>query len=128
MGLDQYAYKVKSDYDQDSKTTTIKKTEIAYWRKHNRLHGWMEDLFCSKGGNGTFNCQEVEVTVEDLDELEAAITKMDFPETGGFFFGGDSYERYEDEAYGYKKDDMAFIEAAREAIKDGFRVVYDSWW
>ena len=23
--------------------------ELAYWRKHNRLHGWMEELWESKG-------------------------------------------------------------------------------
>ena len=25
-------------------------TEIAYWRKHPNLHGWMEDLYYKKGG------------------------------------------------------------------------------
>ena len=33
MGLDQYAFSENKDGER---------TEIAYWRKHNRLQGWME--------------------------------------------------------------------------------------
>ena len=29
--------------------------EIAYWRKHPNLHGWMHRLWESKGNSGTFN-------------------------------------------------------------------------
>ena len=35
MGLDQFAYTTKGK----------EKEEIAYWRKHNALHGWMENLW-----------------------------------------------------------------------------------
>ena len=41
MGLDQYANRVNEAGDR---------VEVAYWRKHNRLQGWMEDLYISKGG------------------------------------------------------------------------------
>ena len=43
MGLDQYAYKRDADEDEDGNIT------IAEWRKHNRLQGWMEDLWEDKG-------------------------------------------------------------------------------
>ena len=127
MGLDQNAYMVKSDYDSDTKTETITKTEIHYWRKHNRLQGWMEELYRSKGGQEEFNCVDVHVSKDDLDNLEQTILDKELPETGGFFFGGDSYEDYEGE-YGYKETDLRFIVSAREALQEGKKVFYNSWW
>ncbi len=44
MGLDMYAYRTKEFVDDDN--TQIKdEKEIAYWRKHNRLHGWFEEQY-----------------------------------------------------------------------------------
>lgn len=40
MGLDQFAFSV---------SPTGEKKEIAYWRKHPNLHGWMEELWYDKG-------------------------------------------------------------------------------
>ena len=125
MGLDQFAYKVKSEHDSDTKTRTTTRTQIAYWRKHNRLQGWMESLFSQKGGDGTFNCVDVWLEGEDLDKLEVAILGRELPETGGFFFGNDSYASYDE---WYKEDDLEFIKKAREALKDGWEIVYDCWW
>ena len=48
------------------------------------------------------------------------------PKTEGFFYGTDTYE--EDYEKYYKKDDLAFIKSAREAIKDGKEVIYTCWW
>ena len=33
----------------------VKKEEIASWRKHNRLHGWMESRWRKLGYEGNFN-------------------------------------------------------------------------
>ena len=123
MGLDQYAYAIKPKGNPKKK----EQVEIAYWRKHNRLQGWMESLWLGKGGEGEFNCVDVEITEDDLDNLEEAINNKDLPETQGFFFGGDSYEDYEGEN-GYKKDDEEFIKNAREELKKGNLVFYSSWW
>ena len=129
MGLDQYAYAREADEDSDSNI------EIAYWRKHNRLHGWMEDLYRDKGeevqeevegvfGN-SFNCVELELTESDIEQFEAHVKDKALPETGGFFFGNDSYDDYEE----YRKEnDMQFITDARQAIADGKKVFYNSWW
>ena len=124
MGLDQYAYaKTSEDAEQE---------ELAYWRKHNRLHGWMEKLWELKGNEvpqeafgNDFNCVPVELGLCDLEQLEAVIVNKTMPETVGFFFGDDSYEEYE--AY-HKENDLNFIENARKAIADGKKVYYDSWW
>lgn len=128
MGLDMYGYARKGD-DKDSQV------EIAYWRKHNRLHGWMEDLWQEKknqrsegdkfidGLDGQehdeFNCVEMELSLEDLDRLEDELDNL--PETSGFFFGNDSYGRYTEE-------DRKFIEDARQKISEGYEVYYSSWW
>ena len=122
MGLDQYAKVIKAT-GKDKKVK--KEVELAYWRKHNRLQGWMEKLYVEKGGTGEFNCVDVEITEDDLDNLERAINNMELPETGGFFFGSDSYEGYEEY---YKKDDVEFIRKAREELKEGNQVIYSSWW
>ena len=44
---------------------------------------------------------------------------------GGFFFGADSYEEYEEY---YKETDLQFVEDAREALGEGKKIFYDSWW
>ena len=143
MGLDMYAYAVVQGGEQDGEEESL-----ADWRKHNRLHGWMEDLWEQKGrpyngnlddlGGGLgsdFNCVPVELTLEDLDQLEADINKKVLPETGGFFFGGDSFEWTDEDGnklpegdYYYKETDLQFIEDARKAISNGKKVFYNSWW
>ena len=118
MGLDQNAYKVSQDGERE---------ELAYWRKHNRLQGWMESRYADKGGEGEFNCVDLELTEEDIDDLEVAIDDKELPETQGFFFGGDSYGEY-DEEYGDKETDRKFIKDAKEALGDGWKIVYSCWW
>jgi len=143
MGLDQFAYKRDADEDEDGNIT------IAEWRKHNRLHGWMEELWEDKGrpfeGNldnlndsfgSSFNCVPVELTLSDIEQLEAHITNKSLPDTQGFFFGDDSYSWDEDSegnklpegGYFYKEADLEFIRDARQALQDGKKVFYDSWW
>ena len=136
MGLDQYAYtKTSEDAEQE---------ELFYWRKHNRLHGWMEQLWQDKGKPnapqeesplGDFNCIPVELTESDIEQLEAHVENKALPETGGFFFGDDSFDWEDDEGnppvegdYYYKEKDLQFIVLARTALEEGKKVFYDSWW
>lgn len=123
IGLDQFAYSINKDGE---------KHEIAYWRKHPNLQGWMENLWRNKGcpnsnehsdphGLSDFNCVPLELNEDDLDLLEKDIKNSKLPSTGGFFFGDNSDDYY------YQKD-LEFIEKARDAIDSGLTVVYDSWW
>ena len=114
MGLDAYG-KVRSPEGE------VK--EIAYWRKHNALHGWMENLYRKKGGTEEFNCVPLELNEADLEMLELVVTKSMLPETGGLFFGNDS--RF---CGHYKEQTLQFIEEAREYLVKGWAVAYDSWW
>jgi hypothetical protein len=99
-----------------------KPREIAYWRKHPNLHGWMERLAEQKKlSYDSFNGIEMELTAEDLDELERAVTHRQLPSTRGFFFGDNSDQHYYD-------SDLAFIKAARTEMFMGLKVFYNSSW
>lgn len=135
MGLDQYGYAVPKEESEA-------RNELAYWRKHNRLQGWMEQLWYDKGrpnaqtdGNamGDFNCVDLELDANDIDSLEEAIENFALPETQGFFFGDDSYLWESEESpssanYFYKEQDLQFIEEARKALDKGDKVVYHCWY
>ena len=118
MGLDMYAYTAAKE-QEDSETG---QRELAYWRKHPNLHGWMEQLAKSKNlGYTTFNGVELELTWEDLDELEHAVTHAQLPATQGFFFGNESDDHY-------KATDLEFIKNARAELFMGLKVFYNSSW
>ena len=118
MGLDMYAYTAtKSDADYGTE-----QREIAYWRKHPNLHGWMERLAESKNlSYNTFNGVELELDWQDLDRLEHDVKEQQLPSTQGFFFGEDADEYY-------KNDDLEFIKRARAELFLGLRVFYNSSW
>lgn len=128
MGLDMYSYAVPESDAGNSDTDVafpenIKKEEIHYWRKHHDLHGWMENLYYSKGGSASsFNCVNVRLYEEDLDNLKKDIIDKGLPPTEGFFFGNNPPD---DETMA---NDIVFIVKAREAIQRGMAVFYDSWW
>lgn len=128
MGLDMYAYTRKKGAKKDDTT------EIMEWRKHNRLHGWMEQLWREKEvekGNYEdlrsvdFNCVRLRLKMKDLNRLAKDIANQNFPETQGFFFGTDSYAQYTEY---YMESDIKFLWAAYRAIGNGEKVYYDCWW
>lgn len=126
MGLDMFAYKVKKGMINESTDFQLPENEethqeLHYWRKHPNLHGWMEQLYYDKGGkDGTFNCVNVQLTEEDINNLEKDVQDGLLPETQGFFFG----QSYPED----KEGDLEFIKQAREAINEGYDVYYTSWW
>ena len=70
MGLDMYAY-VANKPDAEAVDSNYTTQELAYWRKHPNLHGWMERLAKSKGLDyDTFNGVELELTFDDIIQLE----------------------------------------------------------
>jgi hypothetical protein len=126
MGLDMYAYatsrKIKEQIDFVSSDLDH---EIQYWRKNNALHGWMQRLYVNKGGSidpSDFNCVNLKLCSDDLDQLEQDIQEGAMKPTSGFFFGEQNYS--EDD----KKTDIGFIRKARMNIADGLTVYYTSWW
>jgi hypothetical protein len=138
MGLDMNAYKTKSKFTKevdfndeiygktgdgeiDFEGLIVDIEEIAYWRKHPNLHGWMEQLYRKKGGTDpSFNGDTVLLTEEDIDSLKIAVLTRSLPSTSGFFFGESKQE--------INFADLEFIEKAKQAIKEGYTIYYDSSW
>ena len=110
----------------DQRVFTREDGNIFDWRKHNRLQGWMEELWRTKTDNkDEFNLEELELEIEDIEKLEQDIIDKKLPVTKGFFFGEDSYVEYEK---WYLEHDLKFIKVAKETLKDGQRIFYSSWW
>lgn len=136
MGLDMYAYTVPASVigdqqvdlndllkDEAGETRKDVNTDFAYWRKFNHLHGWMHNLYNSKGGSQeSFNCTTVRLMPEDIDRLESDMNNHLLQPTAGFFFGDE--ELYPEDIEGLQQ----FIQKSREAFKDDLAVLYDSWW
>jgi hypothetical protein len=129
MGLDQYCY------------TKIgcSEHELAYFRKHPNLHGWMEQLWRERGKPGieqdfdeqaresywgsAFNGIPIELSFDDIDRLEQdnANGKLAELKTTGFFFGAASDDVYRDAV-------AEFCRRARAELFLGLPVYYNSSW
>jgi len=115
------------DHYYNDEVEVPKPREIAYWRKHPNLHGWMEKLWVSKGMPGTgdknasFNGIELELTWEDVDNLERAVKHSMLPSTQGFFFGNPADEVY------FERD-LEFCVNAKTELFLGLKVFYNSSW
>ena len=122
MGLDMYAYLTTRplprpvDFGHDEKDV-----EFHRWRKHPNLHGWMHELYRSKGGaNPEFNLSPVALVGADIDRLEGVVLDSKLPETEGFFFGASGGSEF--------GDDLLFIQKARAAVGAGYSIFYFAWW
>ncbi|MDB4317673.1 phosphoglycerate kinase [bacterium] len=116
MGLDQYSH--REDRNGEA-------TELSYWRKHNALQGWMEKLWAIKTGKpeDDLNCNELEITAEDLAQLKKHIQNQTLPVTQGFFFGPDTSRDETRQEY-----DLEFVARAEKAIEEGDQVFYSCSW
>lgn len=139
MGLDMYAYAATRSnaqrdywdgYDFEKKASNQPRPkDLAYWRKHPNLHGWMQNLWEKRGcpgieghvNEGMFNGIELELTWEDLERLEQDILAGQLPSTRGFFFGDESDDYY-------REQDLKFVREAKADILVGLKVFYNSSW
>jgi hypothetical protein len=140
MGLDQYAYVsaragAQAEYygdenygkDDSDPTKLSEPREIAYWRKHPNLHGWMEQLWLQRNPgilddpDAVFNGVELELTNQDIEDLELAVRHGQLPSTSGFFFGQNSDNVY-------LEQDLEFCRQARFELFVGLKVFYNSSW
>ena len=136
MGLDMYAYAgrsgqrdefyEKAQWNEETKefdSPVSKPVELAYWRKHPSLHGWMEQLWQKRNPDdmSSFNGIELELTWQDVDDLEQAVRHGQLPFTEGFFFGKPADNVYYEE-------DLKFCIDAKAEIFLGFKVFYNSSW
>lgn len=110
MGLDMYltGNKYYSRYDNPPKDEEGYEIDsinvhLGYWRKHANLHGFI----VQKYAEGEDNCEDIELSLEALQELLAIVrTPEKMPKTEGFFFGESSNDQDQID------EDVAIIEKA----------------
>jgi hypothetical protein len=93
MGLDMYLNGEKffwTDWDhpennpkEDAFRLKSKTLELGYWRKHPNLHGYIVNTFA----DGKDECQDIYLSVDDIDNIIEAVKNNKLPVTDGFFFG-----------------------------------------
>lgn len=104
MGLDMYLTGKKfirrENPTEDGFPVSCHELDLGYWRKHPNLHGYIVQTFA----DGIDECQDIELTADNLRTLLSAIENDQLPPTSGFFFGvSDGSE---------KETDLAVIRAA----------------
>ena len=134
MGLDQIAYKLKKNFinkNVDFSLNDIARygggavalaemDEFAFWRKHWHFDQFMEKLYFNKGGKEEiFNCCWLKLSAKDLDNLEIHL------QIDQKYKEYDQYQEYEGELKDY---DAKFIAQARDALKNGFDIIYTNNW
>lgn len=87
MGLDMYLQGHKYFHKNESTINDfpVKQmiVELGYWRKHPDLHGAIVQTFA----NGEDDCNEIELSEDDISTLIEMVKTNQLPHTTGFFFG-----------------------------------------
>jgi hypothetical protein len=123
MGLDMNLYGVKYPERPRFHTKPQKRGgailhkevyDLAYWRKHPDLHGWIVKEFA----NGIDECQDIHLSETALEQIIKAVKDDDLAHgTEGFFFGR-SYQPGEADAYySYKEQKREDLKQLRHALR-----------
>lgn len=87
MGLDMNLYGRKYRYDDKEMDEGFPvrevRLELAYWRKHPDLHGYIVQHFAG----GIDECQEIVLDEDNIRQIIKAVEDAALPHTTGFFFG-----------------------------------------
>lgn len=133
MGLDMYLdgrkwhrqdwEKPENDPKQDGHRIRETVLELGYWRKHPNLHGYIVQTFA----DGKDECQDIELTAEQLRQIIAAVKAGKLPVTTGFFFGhSDGTETPED--LRLLEGAIAWLEDKSQEEKEWRSVIYHASW
>lgn len=122
MGLDMCLY------GEDVALELNERKELAYWRKHPQLHGYIVNTFAA----GIDECQSINLSLEDMkDIIEAIKTDSMFDKVVTGFFFGRSYFPTDDEYDEQKKEDLEyFLSAISWKLEDDEHreIYYQSSW
>jgi len=129
MGLDQYLYEAWTD---ENKETHL--AELVYWRKANQIQEWFNKRCVQKHGREMENCEDFEVTKEDLEDLLKDLEAVNndhslagklLPTASGFFYGSTEYDEW------YFEDierSIRDIKGVLDVHEDGMKYLYHPWW
>ena len=123
MGLDMYlrgrkfvGWSPETTRHEDGFAINNVELELGYWRKHPNLHGFIVQTFAK----GVDECQEIDLSSDDLDTIIAAVKAKMLPATTGFFFGRSDGSEHD--------DDIKILEAAKTWLntpeESGMRAVH----
>jgi hypothetical protein len=131
MGLDMYLTGKKflptnwenpdANAKEDGFRVQERLLELGYWRKHPNLHGYIVQTFA----DGVDECQDIELSAEDLRTTIAAINAGSLPETDGFFFGSSEGKPKETDLQVFRAA-LAWVEDKSDASWRS--VVYHASW
>ena len=109
MGLDMYL--IGGTNDRDEK-------QIGYWRKHPNLHGYIVKQYAG----GVDECQRIDLTADDIENIIMAVEEENLPPTTGFFFG----QSYGDES----SQDLKILKGALARLRanPNYKVYYQASW
>lgn len=137
MGLDQSAGKwmqMELSHLKD-KETGKPQTYLDYgpysWRKHARLHMFMQEVYHRKHQDAkpeeVHYFKTVELDKQDIDRLQEAIdtSYIEYFCEGGFFWG---HQFQEDSLEYYKEQDLEFVEFASKELAKGNTITYRCSW
>ena len=129
--LGDYIYKTNFKSSFIDKDEASYYYQIGYFRKFNALHAYMVDTLA----NGVDECQEIEITKDDLLTLLDKLNKINndrveaanvLPTQDGFFFGSTNYDEY------YFSDVKDAIEMCELFLKyfnfDKYDLIYQASW
>ena len=145
MGLDMYACSVDEEMHNGLQASYLAEDQelpesTFYWRKHSKLHQFMQDYYyeCVSDGiivepenrqeempMGTFNCVPLHLPIDKIKELHDLVKTNNLPDSqGGLFFG----HQFQDQAAKEeKKKDLKFCRWAKDETKNGNFVYYSCW-
>jgi hypothetical protein len=92
--------------------------ELAYWRKHPNLHGFIVRTFAG----GVDECQRIYLTKENVEQVIQAVEANCLPYTTGFFFG-----ESHDEQRGHTMEQLENIISMMNERPE-IRVYYQASW
>lgn len=126
MGLDMYLEGEKfyttnwqnpeKNLQEDGFRLMSKELRLGYWRKHPNLHGYIVSQFA----DGKDDCQEIELSDKDVDNIIHAVKNDLLPHTEGFFFG--TSEETEER----KAEDISILEGAKKWLSEKQEGVWKS--
>jgi hypothetical protein len=131
MGLDMYLngrkylftnwHKPETHPKEDGYDIKEKTLSLGYWRKHPDLHGFIVNTFAS----GEDECQDIDLSAEQLQQIIQAVKDKSLPKTEGFFFGASDGSEDQETIETLEKA-VAWI-AAREKYESRDVIYRASW-
>lgn len=134
MGLDQNLIRFERTTNANVTFNSNDGEEIAYWRKANQIHEWMNKNLTEVAVE---NCEGYPITKEQLEELRQVCVNVythqnekysqeHLPTTTGFFYGSDEYD---DWYYNQVNNTIELIDKVLQSTDfNRQQIFYWAWW